>query len=74
MKTPNIISQIEEQLLDKRCIIETVIDHLKHHYQIWHTRHRSILNAISHLLAALAAYVIEPMKISTLKLLSKTSN
>ena len=74
MKGANILTQIEKQLLDKRSIIETVIDHLKHHYQIWHTRHRSILNAISHLLAALAAYVIEPMKISALKLLSKTSN
>lgn len=74
MKAPNILNQIEKQLLDKRSIIETVIDHLKHHYQIWHTRHRSILNAISHMLAALAAYVIEPMKISALKLLSQTSN
>ena len=50
------INEFEKQLLDQRCIIETVFDHLKHHFQIWHTRHRSILNALSHLLAALAAY------------------
>ena len=74
MKDTEPITALEKQLLDRRCIIETVFDHLKHHYQIWHTRHRSIINAICHLLAALAAYTIEPMKISALKLLSKTSN
>jgi len=68
------LCQFEKQLLDQRNIIETVIDHLKHHYQIWHTRHRSVLNALSHLVAGLAAYAIEPMKISALKLLSKTPN
>ena len=74
MKNKEPITTLEKQLLDQRCIIETVFDHLKHHYQIWHTRHRSIINALCHLLAALAAYIIEPLKISALKLLSKTSN
>jgi hypothetical protein len=65
-----IYSPFEKQLLDKRGIIETVINHFKHHYHIWHTRHRSVLNAMTHLMAGIAAYVIEPLKISAIKLLS----
>jgi Transposase DDE domain len=63
-------SDFERQLLNQRGIIETIIIHFKHRYQIWHTRHRSILNAITHLMAGIAAYVIEPLKISAIKLLS----
>ena len=65
-----IYSPFEKQLLDKRGIIETVINHFKHHYQIWHTRHRSALNAMTHLMAGIAAYAIEPLKISAIKLLA----
>ena len=71
MKNALQLSELESQLLNQRNIIETVIDHLKHHYQVWHTRHRSIINAMTHLVAA---YVIEPLKISALKLLAKTQN
>ncbi len=60
----------EKQLLNQRGIIETVIGHLKHCYQVWHTRHRSVINAMTHLVAALAAYAIEPLKLSAFKLLS----
>ena len=63
------LTDYEQQLLNQRGIIETVIGHLKEHYQIWHTRHRSMLNAMTHLVSALAAYVIEPLKISATKLL-----
>ncbi|NBX69968.1 MAG: hypothetical protein EBR01_13515 [Proteobacteria bacterium] len=56
--------------LNQRGIIETVIGHLKHCYQVWHTRHRSVINAMTHLVAALAAYAIEPLKLSAFKLLS----
>lgn len=63
-------SPMEKQLLNQRGIIETIINHFKHHYHIWHTRHRSPLNAITHLMAGIAAYVIEPLKISAIKLLS----
>ena len=66
---PNILSAQEQQLLDQRGIIETVIGHLKYHYQIWHTRHRCVINAMTHLVSALAAYTIEPLKISAIKLL-----
>jgi len=73
-------SALEKQLLNQRGIIETVINHFKHHYHVWHTRHRSMFNAMTHLMAAVAAYVIEPLKISAIKvlcannLISKTPN
>ena len=65
------LTNYEQQLLNQRGIIETVIGHLKHHYQIWHTRHRSMINAVTHLISALTAYVIEPLKISAIKLLEQ---
>lgn len=74
MKNALPLNEYETQLLNQRNLIETVIDHLKHHYQVWHTRHRSLLNALAHLVAALAAYTIAPLKLSALKLLMKTSN
>ncbi len=61
------LSDYEQQLFNQRGIVETVIGHLKYHYQIWHTRHRSVLNAMTHLVSALAAYTIEPLKISAIK-------
>ena len=69
MKTKPVISRYERQLLHKRGIIETVIGHLKHCYQVWHTRHRSIINALTHLVAALAAYAIKPLQLGSLKML-----
>lgn len=70
MKTQETNSSFEKQLLNQRNMIETVIGHLKHHYHVWHTRHRSVLNAMTHLIAALAAYTIESLKISAIKLLA----
>lgn len=43
---------------------------MKNRYQVWHAPHRSIRNAMPHLIAALAANVIEPLKLSALKLLA----
>lgn len=71
MKNTGILSAFEKQLLNQRNLIETVIDHLKHRYQVWHTRHRSIINALTHLVAALAAYVIKPLKLSAIKLIAQ---
>lgn len=68
MKEKLDLSSYEKQLLNQRGIIETVIGHLKHYYQVWHTRHRSTFNAMTHLIAALAAYAIEPLKLSAIKL------
>lgn len=70
---PITYSEFEKQLLNQRGIIETVINHFKHHYHIWHTRHRSMINAMTHLMAGIAAYVIEPLKISAIKLLSSNN-
>lgn len=67
MKNVTPLTEYEQQLLNQRGIIETIFNCLKHKYHIWHTRHRSILNAMSHLVAALAAYVIEPLKITAIK-------
>jgi hypothetical protein len=64
---PKIYSAFEKQLLNQRGIIETVINHFKHHFQIWHTRHRSIINALTHLLAGIIAYTIEPFIISAIR-------
>lgn len=66
---PKNYAPFEKQLLNQRGIIETVINHFKHHYHIWHTRHRSIMNALTHLMAGIASYVIAPLKISAIKLL-----
>ena len=69
MKTKPLLSHYERQLLNQRGIIETVIGHLKHCYQVWHTRHRSIMNALTHLVAALAAYTIQLLQLGALKML-----
>jgi len=52
----------EKKFLSKRGIIETVIEQLKSICQIEHSRHRSPMNFLSNLLAALAAYVLKPRK------------
>ena len=70
MRTNLPLSEYETQLLNQRGLIETVFDHLKNRYHIWHTRHRSMINAVTNLMAALAAYAIEPLKLSAIKLLS----
>ena len=71
MKEKLVINDYEKQLLNQRNLIETVFDCLKHKYHVWHTRHRSIINAMTNLIAALAAYAIEPLKVSAFKLLEK---
>jgi len=47
---------LDRLLLRKRAIIETINDLLKNGCHIEHTRHRSPLNAMVHLLAGLVAY------------------
>lgn len=69
MKEKMQINDYEKQLLNQRNLVETFFNCLKHGYHVWHTRHRSIFNAMTHLVAALAAYAIEPLKISAFKLL-----
>jgi hypothetical protein len=71
MKEKLLVTDYEKQLLNQRNLIETVFDCLKHKYHIWHTRHRSIVNAMVNLVAALAAYTIDPLKLSAFKLLEQ---
>jgi len=73
MKEKLTLTEYEKQLLNQRNLIETIFDCLKHKYHIWHTRHRSMLNAMVNLMAALAAYTVEPLSLSAFKLL-KSSN
>jgi len=52
----------EKLLLRKRSLIETVIDQLKNVCQIQHTRHRSPVNFVAHLIAGLIAYTQPPKR------------
>jgi hypothetical protein len=52
----------DRRLLRKRALIETIIDQLKNVSQIEHSRHRSPVNFLVHLLAGLAAYCHQPKK------------
>ncbi len=70
MKNTDILSNFEKQMLNQRGLIETVIGHLKHAYHVWHTRHRSLLNAMTHLVSALALYTLYPLSMSAIKLLA----
>jgi len=59
----NVLMLLEDKiLLRKRGMIESVIDCLKNECQIQHTRHRSVANAFTHLLAGLVAYCHLPSK------------
>lgn len=65
------LKNYEQQPLNKRGLIEAVFNCLKNKYHVWHTRHRSMKNALTHLMAALCAYVIDPLVFSVFKLLPK---
>ncbi len=59
---PRVLSAIERLLLRKRNIIETINDLLKNGSQIEHSRHRSPINAMVHLMAGLVAYTWQELK------------
>ena len=63
-------SKEEKDLLRHRGIIETLFDHLKNSLLLWHTRHRSPINAFTHLISSLGAWVINPISILTQRRLS----
>ena len=52
----------DKLLLRKRAIIESIVDQLKNVCQIEHSRHRSPLNFLVHLMAGLIAYCHQPKK------------
>jgi hypothetical protein len=57
-----LVPLLDQILLRKRAIIETITDQLKNISQIEHTRHRSLTNFFGNLLAGLIAYTWRPKK------------
>jgi len=57
-----LITLDEKLLLRKRSLIETVNDQLKNVCQIEHTRHRSPVHFLGHLIAGLIAYTKQPKR------------
>jgi hypothetical protein len=57
-----LVCLFEKILLRKRSVIETVFDIMKNHFELEHTRHRSIPNAFVHLVSTLIAYCLKPTK------------
>ena len=57
-----LIHLSDRLLLRKRALIETIFDQLKNVCQIEHSRHRSPINFLVHLLAGLIAYCHQPKK------------
>jgi hypothetical protein len=57
-----LMPMIDKLLLRKRALIETVNDQLKNICQVEHTRHRSKINFLVNLLAALIAYIYQEKK------------
>jgi len=59
----NVLMDLSDKLLlRKRALIETIHDQLKNVCQIEHSRHRSPVNFLVHLLAGLIAYCHQPKK------------
>ena len=53
---------LDKILLRKRSLIETVNDQLKNISQIEHTRHRSVFNFMTNVIAGLIAYMYQEKK------------
>ena len=56
------LTPLKKLWLDKRGIIESVIDQLKAILHIQHTRHRSPNNFLTNVFAGIAAYIFKPKK------------
>src|SRR5689334_12399872 len=52
----------DKVMLRKRFAIETVLDTLKSEMGLEHSRHRSVVNAMVHVLSCLVAYAFRPGK------------
>jgi hypothetical protein len=52
----------DKLMLRKRFVIETVLDILKSEMGLEHSRHRSVINAMVHVLSCLVAYAFRPGK------------
>lgn len=58
----SLMSMADKIMLRKRSVIETVNDELKNICQVEHSRHRSLANFMSNLVAGLIAYAFLPKK------------
>ena len=59
----NILQPLHEKiLLCKRSLIETVFDYLKNKLMLEHSRHRSPLNMMLHVISTLIVYQLKPSK------------
>lgn len=58
----SLMNLYDKILLRKRAVIETVNDELKNICQIEHTRHRSVDNFATNLIAGIIAYYLLPKK------------
>ncbi len=58
----SLMNLYDKILLRKRTVIETVNDELKNICQIEHTRHRSVDNFVTNLIAGIIAYKLMPKK------------
>ncbi len=61
---------VDKVMLLKRALIESVIGKLKFLDKLEHSRHRSIINAFSHMLSSLINYQLQENKPSIKSLLS----
>jgi len=52
----------DKVMLRKRFVIETLLDTLKSEMGLEHSRHRSVINAMVHVLSCLIAYAFRPGK------------
>jgi hypothetical protein len=58
----HLMPMADKLMLRKRAVIETVLDILKCGMGLEHSRHRSVINAMVHILSCLVAYAYRPGK------------
>jgi Transposase DDE domain len=63
----------DKLLLRKRGTIESVIGIMKQQFSIEHTRHRSSLNFLSHILSTITTYFFKQYKPSTTSFINSVS-
>ena len=69
----HLMPLLDKLLLRKRFIIETPFDKLKSHMGLEHTRHRSPINALVHILSYLAATILAQPKVDMGEILTPDS-
>jgi hypothetical protein len=56
------LSLYDKALLNARNMAETIIGHIKEFSSLSLSKHRSVINAFVHIIAAITAYQINPFK------------